>query len=147
MQELQSTLNQTLISVAITCITLLGAYATFYLKKLGNKLKLEVKKVEDDAQRNLIFQALYRLDDVAGKTVSALEQTAADIIRNNLSLTKEMKADELKALGLKAYDQIVNTLEPEYVKALNDSLGDFEGYVKDTIEDKVRLLKMEKKKV
>jgi hypothetical protein len=147
MQELQSTFNETLISIGITCITLAGAYATFYLRKLTQKLKLETERLEDDRQRELLMEALGRLDDVATKTVSAIEQTTADIIRKDLSLEDGIKKEKLKELATKAYDQITATLEPEYVKALQDSLGDFEGYVMSTVEDKVRIMKNEKLKV
>jgi hypothetical protein len=147
MQELQSTFNETLISIGITCITLAGAYATFYLRKLTQKLKLETERLEDDRQRELLMEALGRLDDVATKTVSAIEQTTADIIRKDLSLEDGIKKEKLKELATKAYDQITATLEPEYVKALQDSLGDFEGYVMNTVEDKVRIMKNEKLKV
>jgi len=146
MQELQSTLNETLISIGIACITLAGAYATFYLRRLTEKLKLETEKIQDDRQKELVIEALYRLDDVANKTVSAIEQTAADIIRKDISISDGDRKEKLQELGIRAYDQIIKTLEPEYVKALNESLGDFEGYVKSTIEDKVRLMKEEKHK-
>ncbi|WP_206458904.1 guanylate kinase [Anaerovorax sp. IOR16] len=146
MQELQSTLNETLISIGIACITLAGAYATFYLRRLTEKLKLETEKIQDDRQKELVIEALYRLDDVASKTVSAIEQTAADIIRKDISISDGDRKEKLQELGIRAYDQIIKTLEPEYVKALNESLGDFEGYVKSTIEDKVRLMKEEKHK-
>lgn len=146
MQELQNTLNATLISIGIACITLAGAYATFYLRKLTEKLKLETEKIHDDRQKELIIEALYRLDDVASKTVSAIEQTTADVIRKDFTISDATRKEKLKELGVKAYDQIVKTLEPEYVNALKNSLGDFESYVKSTIEDKVRLMKEEKLK-
>lgn len=145
MEELKSVLNQTLISIGIACITFLGAYATVYIKKCTDKLILETEKIKDDQSRELVIEALYRLDDVAEKTVSAIEQTTASVLRNNFNLDKKIKKEELEKLAVGAYNKIVMTLEPEYVRVLNDSLGDFKGYVENTIEDKVRQLKEQQK--
>lgn len=145
MNELQSTVNQTLIRIAIACLTFAGAYATLYFRKLTDKVRVETEKLKDDKKKGVINEALNRLDQIAWKTVSALEQTTASTLRNSLELEKEERREKLKELAYKAYEEILKTLEPEYAKLLKESLGDFETYTLNTIEDMVRVIKEEKK--
>jgi CHAD domain-containing protein len=132
--------NETLVSIGMALVTLAGAYSTYYIKKLTDKLSLETKKLEDEAQRKLVEQALNRLDDVVEKTVNKIEQTTVKKLKKSISQGLKDKS-ELKYLAIEAYDEIRKTLEPEYLDLLEDTLGDARTYIKNTIEDKVLNLK------
>lgn len=136
--------NETVVSIGLASITLAGAYATFYLKKLSDKVKFETEKLKDDRKKELVIEALYRLDEVAGKTVSALEQTTAKAIRESLITDSDERKKQFKEVFSDAYWQVINTLEPEYKKVLEQNLGDFKTYVTNVIEDKVREIKEQK---
>lgn len=144
MQELQTIFTETIVNICFALIALLGAYGTLCLKKLSDKIKAETEKLEEDKKKELIIEALYRLEDVANKTVSSLEQTTAEAIRESFEMNSEEKKEQFKKVFKDAYGQVITTLEPEYEKVLRDSLGDFETYVKNVIEDKVRVIKEER---
>ncbi len=132
--------NQVLLNVAVALIALAGAYATFYIKKATVKLETEAQKIKDDTQKELVVEALWRLDDVAEKTVNKIEQVTAKSIREAVKNgTKDKK--ELTLLAGDAYNEITTILEPEYVNLLKNTLGDFDTYLKNVIEDKVKKVK------
>lgn len=138
--EIQGALTETLVTVILALITLAATYATFYIKKATEKLKIETRNIEDERQKVTLAMALDRMEIVASKTVNKIEQVAAKKIRKAVA---DGKADrkELEALAHEAYREILDTLEPDYTKIIQDSLGDARTYVMNTIEEKVSSLK------
>ena len=137
---MQEAINEMAVNVAIAVITLLGTYALYYIRKATTKLSTETAKIAEESQRALIQSAIDRLDDIATKTVSHVEQTVAQELRQAV---KEGHAsrEELVALSRKAYNEVVTQLKPEYMDALHTTLGDAESYIMSTIEAKVLALK------
>ncbi|MBU5441225.1 guanylate kinase [Paenibacillus sp. MSJ-34] len=133
---MQEMVNDFLLNLALAGITLLASYAMYYIRKANAKLTAETAKISNEEQRKLIQTAIARLDDVATKTIKAIEQTTAKELRRAVKdgIASE---DTLTSLAKQAYLDIVKTLEPEYLLALQDSLGDLEKYIKNTIEAKV----------
>ncbi len=142
MTELQLQLQNVLINVLIGLITVAGTYATLYIKKAVKKAQLEIDKVENEQQRDFMSTALERLDDVTLKAVTKLQETVAKSIRKSI---EEGQTPEraLSSLAEEAKIEIEHTLEPIYLSALRDQLGDFDTYVKNLIEVKVAEVKNE----
>jgi len=84
--------------------------------------------------------ATSRLEEVAKITVSKIEQTVAGKLRQAVKDGK-VNREELVALGKKAYDEVLKTVEPQVVKVLKDNLGDLKTYLESTIEAEVKRLK------
>lgn len=139
-EQIQSSAIEVLTSVVLALIALGGAYATYYIKKATEKIRLEMTKIEDERQKTLLDRALKRMEEVAEKTVNKIEQTTAKNIRKAV---KDGKVDrkELEDLAVDAYEEILKTLEPDYRKVIEESLGDARTYILNTIEEKVRDVK------
>lgn len=137
---MQEMVQDFMFNLALAALTLLSSYALYYIRKAVAKVSAETAKIKNDEQRALAQAAIARLDDVASKTVKTIEQTTAAELRKAVKNGRATK-EELAALAKKAYVEIVRTLEPEYLLALQDSLGDLDQYIKTTIEAKVLELK------
>lgn len=140
LDQMQGVVVETLVTVILALITLVATYATYYIKKAAEKLKIELKSMEDEKQKVLLDRALDRLEVVASKTVNKIEQVTAKKIRKAI---EDGKADrkELEALAYEAYGEIINTLEPEYIGVIENSLGDARTYILNTVEEKVKEVK------
>lgn len=140
MEQIQGVVVETLAMVLLALITLAGAFATNYIKKVSAKLNLEMQTLEDINQKRLIGNALERLEIVAEKTVNKIEQTTAKKLREAVKDGK-VERKELENLAKDAYQEIICTMEPEYVAVIQASLGDAQTYIMNTIEEKVEMLK------
>lgn len=145
-EQLSAQMNEALVNVAASLVALGAAAATYYLKKGADKLKAETKKIEDQAQAQLMWHAIDRLEDTAEKAVTKTEQTVAEQLRQAV---KDGKTDrsELIALGRKACQEVLQMLEPEVVDVLSRNLGDLQAYVESTVETQVNRLKEAKAKL
>jgi len=127
--------------IGLSILGLMAAYATVYINRDGDKSKgLKTAQIKDQQQRDLIWMATSRLEEVAKITVSKIEQTVAGKLRQAVKDGK-VNREELVALGKKAYDEVLKTVEPQVVKVLKDNLGDLKTYLESTIEAEVKRLK------
>jgi|GEM_PF-2200102 len=139
-EQLSTQVNEALVNVATGLMALGAAAATYYLKRGADKLKAETGRIQDQAKAQLIWHAIDRLDDTAEKVVAKTEQTLAGQLRQDVKDGKVDRA-ELAALGQKACREIIQTLEPEIIQVLKESLGDLEAYVMSTVEAEVLKIK------
>ncbi|BFH15193.1 guanylate kinase [Paenibacillus alvei] len=137
---MQSAINEMILNIVLAGLALLSSYAIYYIRRATVKLSAETKKLGDDSQRALAQAAIERLDDIAEKTVSTIEQTLAKELRESVKNGIASK-NELTELSSRAYSEIIHQLRPDYLKALHDTLGDTEKYIMNTIESKVLELK------
>lgn len=129
-----------LVNVVLAVIMLLSSFALYYIRKATAKLAAETALIGNEDQRQLIQDAIGRLDDVATKTVMTIEQTTAKELRQAVKDGRVDK-EEMRKLSEKAYWDIVGTLKPEYISVLESTVGDLERYIQNTIESKVLALK------
>lgn len=137
---MQEMAQDVLVNVALGVLTLLSSYALYYIRKATAKVAAEAAKIKNDDQRALVQTAVDRLDDIAAKTVKTIEQTTAKELRRAVQ-NGQASRDDLIKLSKQAYSEIVQTMEPDYLKALQDTLGDLDKYITNTIEAKVLELK------
>lgn len=129
-----------LFNLALAVVTLLASYAIYGIRKLTDKSVAETNKINGEEERGLIQEAIWRLDDVATKTVKKLEQTTAKEMRQAVKDGVKSK-EELIGLSNVAFQEIVNTMKPEYLDALKATMGDMDTYIRSTIEAKVLEIK------
>lgn len=143
MDQIQGAIVQMLVTVLLALIALAGAYATAYIKKASEKLRLEMTTMEDVNQMMHMRTALDRLEVVAEKTVNKIEEATAKQIR---AAVKDGKVEryELERLAEDAYEEIISTMEPQYAEMIQKTLGDARTYILNTIDEKVELLKKNK---
>lgn len=137
---MQDMAQEVLVNVALGVLTLLSSYALYYIRKATAKVTAEADKIKNDDQRALAQAAVERLNDIATKTVTAIEQTTASELRLAVKNGQATK-DDLVRLSKQAYGEIVQTMQPDYLLALQNTLGDLDTYIKSTIEAKVLELK------
>jgi hypothetical protein len=137
---MQDMAQEILINLVLGVLTLLSSYALLYIHKGVAKVTAETAKIKNDDQRALVQTAMTRLDDVASKAVKTIEQTTAKDLRNAVKNGQATK-DDLVNLSKQAFDEIVRTLEPDYLHALHETLGDLDTYIRNTVEAKVLELK------
>ena len=80
MEAIQSMASDVLVNVALGVITLLGAYAMYYIRAGVNMAKTKTAQIEDDATRKLLNNALNDVESLAAGSVGAMEQTTAKAV-------------------------------------------------------------------
>lgn len=140
MNEVIPVITNAAATILAALISLLAVLSTRWINTLTAKAKVENAKIEDDHFRALVDESIARVDDLATKTVTQIEQTTAKALREAV---KDGKADkkELEELGIAARDEIIDSLSEEYKKALMFAVGSVEGYVTKAVETKVYELK------
>ncbi|EKS54280.1 hypothetical protein D186_23676 [Citrobacter freundii ATCC 8090 = MTCC 1658 = NBRC 12681] len=137
---MQATIHDIMYSLSTAVITLLATYALYYIRKGIAKVQSEAELIRSDQQRQMVMTAIKRLDDVATKTVRAIEQTTAKELREAVKSGKA-SPEELKQLARHAFNEIYAQLGPEYLGVLTATLGDIDQYIRNTIEAKVLEMK------
>lgn len=137
---MQTTIHDIMYSLSTAVITLLATYALYYIRRGIAKVQAEAESIKNDEQRATALAAIKRLDDVATKTVRAIEQTAAKELREAVKRGSASR-EELVQLSRRAFDEIMATMEPQYLGVLSATLGDIDQYIRSTIESKVLELK------
>lgn len=140
LEQVQGVLVEALLSIVLAAIALGAAYATFYIKRASEKLRLETQKLEDEGQRKLVNNALGRLEEVAELTVNKLEEKTAKVLRESVK-AGQVDKKELERLSVDAYHEIRKVLEPEYLELIENSLGDAQTYILNVIEDRLTDIK------
>lgn len=140
MGNLDQIFTQFTLDLITAVVTLLLAFLINAVRRIAAKAKLESQKIKNEEQRNLVDEAIVRLEDVATKTVTKLEQTTAKDLRELVKVGKVDKA-QLRALSQKALDEILESLNPDYLDLIEDTFGDAKAYILNTIEAKVFELK------
>ncbi|SHN73181.1 guanylate kinase [Desulfitobacterium chlororespirans] len=138
--EITNLATEVMVNLLLGVLTLLGALGSMYLQKGIKKLQAETAKVQEETTRKLFYDALARLDDVAGKSVNKIEQTTKKQLLKAVaegSVGKEV----FQSLAYEAYEEIIRTLEPDYLQVVQETMGDFQTYIMNLIEEKLAALK------
>lgn len=126
-------LIEVLSNIFLALLTLTGAYFLYFINIFVSYLKEKIKS-------NRLNEAFNQIEKLAEVTVKSIEQTTAKELRQAVKDGKVSK-EKLKNLSTKAFAQIVQKLQPEYLKFLEENTVNIEGYILDVIEKKVLELK------
>ena len=112
----------------------------YYIRLAAEKAKAQTKRIEDTAARELLENALDDVVNLATVSVNAMEQTAAQAVRDKV---REGKADreELLELGRKVFREVKAAIAPEAQRVITENLGSFDDYLTKCIEDAVLKVK------
>lgn len=144
MNEVMTTATQAGATILCALLSLLAAKAVSMITAYTAKLSTEALAIDDAATRDLINDALARVETLATKTVECIEQTAAASIRKLAKTSTDPDKDyraQLVALGLEARETVIKNLSNDYKQALVDAGIHLEGYVQSVVESKVLALK------
>lgn len=142
MEAIQTMASEVLVNVALGVITLLGAYAMYYIRIGVNMAKVKTSQIEDDATRKLLNNALDDVESLASISVGAMEQTTAKALRDAVK-SGTASREELLALGKQVFDDVKTAITPEAQAIITKNLGSFDDYLVKCIEDAVRKVKQE----
>lgn len=140
MEQIQAAASELFVNVAVALLALLAAYATYGIRVLTNKAKVQAQQIKDKEARTLFLNALDDVAELTNKTVTAIEQTAAREIREAVK-NGTRDPEELKALAVQAANEIKGALKPDTIRIIGENLGDFDAYLAKCIETKVLELK------
>jgi hypothetical protein len=137
---MEDLVQKVLIDILMALIGLASAYAVYYINKATAKVKAETENIADEKQRKLVQDALWRVEDLAIKTVESIEQTVAKETREAVKDGKVDRA-ELLALGTQAVDEIIGQLSEPTKTAIESEVNDLKTYVTSLVESAVLNLK------
>lgn len=140
MNELMPVISDAAVTVMVALFSLLAAYAVRGVNTFTAKLRIESAKLEDDQFRGFAEEALARVDDLAAKTVTQIEQTTAKTLREAVK-AGTADPEKLRSLGQQAVWEIIDSLSNDYQDAITKTVGDVEDYVTKAVETKVYELK------
>ena len=128
--------SQIILDVALAGIALLAVYSINTMRKLTQKANLETKRIEDEEQRKLLFDAITDVEILTEKTVTDIEQRTAQALRKAVKDGLKDKS-ELEALAQTAFNEIAEALKPESRRLIEKHFGNFSKYLTKAIETKV----------
>ncbi len=133
MEMVLSMFSDLALTIAIALIALLF---TTTKKFLLEKIAL----IRDEKQQNLALNALKRIDDIAEKTVKMFDQTVVQDLKNASADGKLTKA-EIEDIQRKTSLEINSLISSDLRRALTETVGDVDAYIKALTEAKVLDLK------
>ena len=142
MEAIQTIASEVLVNVALGVIALLGAYAMYYINVGVGMAKAKTAQIKDEASRKLLEDALDDVENLAVKSVGAMEQTTAKALRDAVKVGNGDR-EKLLALGKQVFDEVKAAITPEAQAVITRNLGSFDAYLSKCIEDAVRRVKQE----
>ena len=142
MNIIQSAATEVLVNLSLAVISLAGAYAVYYIRLGASKLKAQTAQIEDESARKVLDNALADVENLATKSVGAMEQTTAKALRDAVK-SGAANREDLLALGKQVFNEVKAAIAPEAQKVITDNLGSFDKYLTAVIEDAVLKVKQE----
>lgn len=133
MEMVLSMFSDLALTIAIALIALLFTTAKKFLLE-------RIALIRDEKQQNLALNALKRIDDIAEKTVKMFDQVVVQDLKNASSDGKLTKA-EIEDIQRKTSIEINALMTSDLRKALAETVGDVDAYIKALTEAKVLDLK------
>lgn len=140
MNIIRSAATEVLVNLALAVISLAGAYAVYYIRLGASKLKAQTAQIEDESARKVLDNALADVENLATKSVGAMEQTTAKALRDAVK-SGAANREDLLALGKQVFNEVKAAIAPEAQKVITDNLGSFDDYLTKCIEDAVLKVK------
>lgn len=140
MNIIQSAATEVLVNLSLAVISLAGANAVYYIRLGASKLKAQTAQIEDESARKVLDNALADVENLATKSVGAMEQTTAKALRDAVK-SGAANREDLLALGKQVFNEVKAAIAPEAQKVITDNLGSFDDYLTKCIEDAVLKVK------
>ena len=131
---LKDTVIQLLGIIIGGCLAVASAYGSLLIARATQKIKLEIERLNDEAQKKILNDTLDRVDSLLQTNIIAMENTVKKDILASIADGKIEKA-ELKTLADNVKNNVLKQLSEDSLAVLNDSLGDVNGYLEVKIEE------------
>ena len=139
--DIKANLFELLKVILLGVINVVGIYATIYLNKLKEKAISEINKnniIKENAQKDLIKNAINRLDDLITESVESAQLTTVKEIKE--SNTDNIK-EQLNKLKEEMIVNVVGQLSTKSKELINMEINDINLYVSTKIESTLGELK------
>ena len=139
--DIKANLFELLKVILLGVVNIVGIYATIYLNKLKEKAISEINKnniIKENAQKDLVKNAISRLDNLIIESVkSAQLTTVKEIKESNPDNVKE----QLSKLKEEMIVNVVGQLSTKSKELINMEINDINSYVSTKIESTLGELK------
>lgn len=139
--DIKANLFELLKIALLGVVNIVGIYATIYLNKLKEKAISEINKnniIKENAQKDLIKNAINRLDDLIIESVKSAQLTTVKEIKE--SNTDNIK-EQLNKLKEEMIVNVVGQLSTKSKELINMEINDINSYVSTKIESTLGELK------
>jgi hypothetical protein len=133
MDILTESLQQVLVTILLGVLSIGAGYLVAWLRRAERHLK-------DQTDVEIAERMLSRAADVVVTVVWKLEGTVAKELRKAVKEGKA-SADELRAVGDRAVEEVLELLGLEARLLLDDTVDDLDGYIRSLIEAQLERMK------
>ena len=116
------------------CLAVASAYCGLLVARATQKIKLEIERLNDEAQKRILNDTLDRVNSLLQTNIIAMENTVKKDMLVAIEDGKVEKA-ELKTLADNVKNNVLKQLGNDSLEVLNNSLGDVNGYLEVKIEE------------
>lgn len=142
MENLNIQFQNSLVTILGLLLSLATAYAVIYLNKAIVLAKQKALVVKGEEERKLINDSLDRVQKLLNTNIIAVEETIkGDMIK--AIADGNISKDELNTLSTDVINKVKNQLGDGTVELLNNTLGDFDGYLEAKLEAELKKVKIE----
>lgn len=144
LDSLQPVVQDFLVTLCTGVLAVLSGFLIALAKKGVDWVNEKIQSIQDDKIRQDVENAVAKLDTIVTTTVTALQQSLGDDIKNSIvnndgKYTKE----DLLALKDQAFLTIKNQLTVSTTELLNSTYEDLDSLINNMIEAAVRNIKLE----
>ena len=130
--EIQQALNDFLTTILTLGLGLLAGVIALYVEKLKAKIKEETMKIRDEKTRELVNNAIDRLDKLIDDNVQFAQVTLVDQIKKGA--VDGYDVQDLKDIKQVVVENIYAQLTDESKKLIETEIRDLDLYVNNKIE-------------
>lgn len=140
--EIQPALQDFTVTVVTGVLAVLGGFLVALAKKGFNWVSSKIDLISDEKAQNALNNALSNLENIVVTTVTSLQQTLGDTIKESLKTGEgEYTQEDLMELKSIAIERVKAQLTESAKTALSTAYNDLESFISEMIEKAVRDLK------
>jgi len=131
--ELQEALNSLVITILIGVVSVVGVYLRLALKKLTTKTELQISKIEDEKQRQLLLNAKEDVRELVENTIITTEQTTVKGLKAQ-SEDGKLSINDGKIVLSQVKESVLNQLSNDSKELMVKNTNNLEEYLNNLIE-------------
>ncbi len=139
-EVIQNAASALLTDTLLAVVSLAGAYGIYFVRLCAKKVRSQTVQLHNERTRWLLDTALDDVQKLAELSVSAMEQTTAKALREQVK-NGTAKREELLTLGIQVFEEVKAKVTPEAQAVIAKNLGNFDDYLEACIEAAVLKVK------
>ncbi|WP_346938209.1 hypothetical protein [uncultured Clostridium sp.] len=131
--EIQEALNNLVITILIGVVGVVGVYLRLALKKLTTKTELQISKIEDEKQRQLLLNVKEDVRELVENTIITTEQTTVKGLKAQNEDGK-LTVNDGKVVLSQVKESVLNQLSNDSKELMIKNTNNLEEYLNNLIE-------------